>query len=218
MANDVNIIKYTPSDGVIIGSTSALVMLPFIFHAPPSSSASSAPLVPSWMDGRLLLLLLFIIWIPSSVPLSLRTTLDCAVYLTIYKNIRWHVHDLWVDTRGLVCMGRWQWIPPFLLQWVPYWMEGRLLLLLLFIIWIPSSVALSLRTTLDRAVYLTIYKNIRWRVHDLWVDTRGLVYMGSWRWLPPFLLKGMSYLRVVCLGKEISLSDCFGAVVPRSWT
>ena len=140
MANDVNIIKYTPSDGVIIGSTSALVMLPFIFHAPPSSSASSAPLVPSWMDGRLLLLLLFIIWIPSSVPLSLRTTLD-------------------------------------------------------------------------RAVYLTIYKNIRWRVHDLWVDTRGLVYMGSWRWLPPFLLKGMSYLRVVCLGKEISLSDCFGAVV-----
>jgi hypothetical protein len=77
----------------------------------------------------------------------------------------------------------------------------------------PSSVALSLRTTLDRAVYLTIYKNIRWRVHDLWVDTWGLVYMGSWRWIPPFLLKGVSYLRVVCLGKEISLSDCFGAVV-----
>jgi hypothetical protein len=30
---------------------------------------------------------------------------------------------------------------------------------------------------------------------------------------PPFLLQGVPYLRVVCLGKEISLSDCSGAVV-----
>ena len=163
MANDVNIINCISSDGGKIGSTSAFArVLPFVFHfRAPASSASSASLVPSWMDRRLLLLLPFIIGTPSSLALTLRTTLDCAVYLTIYKNIRWRVHDLWVDTRGLVCLGRWRWIPPFLLQGVPYWMDGRLLLLLLFIIWIPSSLALTLRTTLDRAVYLTIYKNIR---------------------------------------------------------
>ena len=190
MANDVNIINCISSDGGKIGSTSAFArVLPFVFHfRAPASSASSASLVPSWMDRRLLLLLPFIIGTPSSLALTLRTTLDCAVYLTIYKNIRWRVHDLWVDTRGLVCLGRWRWIPPFLLQGVPYWMDGRLLLLLLFIIWIPSSLSLTLRTTLDRAVYLTIYKNIRWRVHDLRVDTRGLVCLGKWRWIPPFLL------------------------------
>jgi len=54
------------------------------------------------LDGReATVLLLFIIWIPSSLSLTLRTTLDCAVYLSIYKNIRWRIHDLRVDTRGL---------------------------------------------------------------------------------------------------------------------
>jgi len=122
MANDVNIINCISSDGDMIGSTSAFTgVLPFVFHfSAPASSASSAPLVPSWMDRRLLLLLPFIIGTPSSLTLTLRTTLDCADYLTIYKNIRWRVHDLWVDTRGLACMGRWRWIPPFLLQGVPY--------------------------------------------------------------------------------------------------
>jgi len=57
-------------------------------------------------------------------------------------------------------------------------------------------------------------QKLRWRVHDLRVGTRGLVCMGRWRWIPPYLLQGVPYLRVVCLvGKEISLSDCSGAVV-----
>ena len=96
MAKDVNIINYISSYGDMIGSTSALGLLLFIFHAPP---ASLAPFAPSLMDRRLLLLIIFIIWIPSSLALTLRTTLtlDRAVYLTIYKTIRWCVHDLWVE-------------------------------------------------------------------------------------------------------------------------
>ena len=91
MADDVNIINCISSDGGKIGSTSAFAgVLPFVFQfrAPASSASSSAPLVPSWMDRRLLFLLPFIIGTPSSLALTLRTTLDCAVYLTIYKNIR----------------------------------------------------------------------------------------------------------------------------------
>ena len=87
MADDVNIINCISSDGGKIGSTSAFAgVLPFDYHF--CAPASSAPLVPSWMDRRLLLLLPFIIGTPSSLALTLRTTLDCAVYLTIYKNIR----------------------------------------------------------------------------------------------------------------------------------
>ena len=93
MANEVNIINCISSDGGKIGGTSAFAgVLPFVFHfRAPASSASLAPLVPSWMDRRLLLLLPFIIGTPSSLALTLRTTLDCAVYLTIYKNIRWRL-------------------------------------------------------------------------------------------------------------------------------
>jgi hypothetical protein len=74
MANDVNIINCISSNGDMISSISVFAgVLPFVFHfRAPASSASSAPSVPSWMDGRLLLLLPFIIGTPSSLALTLR--------------------------------------------------------------------------------------------------------------------------------------------------
>jgi len=101
--------------------------------------------------------------------------------------------------------------------WYLLGMDGRrrlLLLLLPFIIGTPSSLALTFRwTNLDRAVYLTIYINIniRWRVHDPRVDTRGLVPYGDGYHLSFY--RGCHIYELFALGRKFLLSDCSGAVV-----